>query len=347
MKQIKVGANEAGQRLDKLLIKILNKATKSFIYKMLRKKNIVLNGKKASGNEKLNIDDEIKIFLSDETFAKFSEDKSYDEGILDKNKVKLDIIYEDSNVLFINKKAGMLSQKDTKDSISLVEYIIDYMINNNELTKEQLQSFKPSVCNRLDRNTSGLIVAGKSLIGLQMMSDYIKNRVVDKYYLALVKGVVSKKKTAKAYLYKDSNSNKVTIIDESKVIDEKMSFNDKSSITKEYASIVTEYEPIATNEDVTLLKIKLITGKTHQIRAHLASLGHPLIGDYKYGDRKTNEFFKNKYNISCQLLHSYQMIFPKLDKDLIGMSEKKFVAKVPSYFKKIVDDYFDKNRVEI
>ena len=154
MQEIIVSANEAGQRFDKLLAKYLNEAPKSFIYKMLRKKNILLNGKKATGNEKLEVGDSVKLFLADETIEKFSK------LIVVKTKAKLDIVYEDENVLLINKPVGMLSQKAEAKDESLVEHIISYMMESGQLTEADLRKFKPSICNRLDRNTSGLVVAG-------------------------------------------------------------------------------------------------------------------------------------------------------------------------------------------
>ena len=170
MQEIIVSVNEAGQRFDKLLAKYLNEAPKSFIYKMLRKKNIVLNGKKATGNEKLTVGDSVKIFLADDTIAKFSKQE------IVRTKVKLDIVYEDANVLMINKPVGMLSQKaDAKDT-SVVEHVISYLLDSGQITEEELRSFKPSICNRLDRNTSGLIIAGKSMVGLQVMGGLFKER---------------------------------------------------------------------------------------------------------------------------------------------------------------------------
>ena len=165
MQEIIVSTNEAGQRFDKLLAKYLNEAPKSFIYKMLRKKNIVLNGKKATGNEKLGVGDSIKLFLSDETIEKFSK------VTVQKTKQRLDVIYEDENILLINKPVGMLSQKAEAKDESLVEHIITYLLESGQLTEEELRKFKPSICNRLDRNTSGLVVAGKSLLGLQKMGE--------------------------------------------------------------------------------------------------------------------------------------------------------------------------------
>ena len=175
MKELIIHDNEAGQRLDKLLRKYLSEAPGSFIYKMLRKKNIVLNGKKATGNEHLKKGDSVKLFLADDTIAKFqAAGKTVEESI--KNTVKLDVIYEDQNVIFINKPSGMLSQKAKETDVSVVENVTAYLLESGQLTRENLKTFRPSICNRLDRNTSGLIVAGKSLAGLQQMGELFKKR---------------------------------------------------------------------------------------------------------------------------------------------------------------------------
>ena len=261
MKSITVNKNEAGQRLDKLLGKYLNLAGKGFLYKMMRKKNIVLNGKKCDGSEKLAEGDEIKLFLADETIEKFSEVK-----IQKVKKTKLHIIYEDEHVLLINKPSGMLSQKAKEQDESLVEYLIDYLLDSGKLTKEDLRSFRPSVCNRLDRNTSGLVAAGCSLAGLQKLSAMFKDRSLHKYYLCVVSGSVKEKKRIEGFLKKDEKSNQVTI---------------SQKELPDSAPICTEYEPLMETESYTLLKVTLITGRTHQIRAHLASIGHPIVGDMK------------------------------------------------------------------
>ncbi|NLK26879.1 MAG: RluA family pseudouridine synthase [Clostridiales bacterium] len=344
MKQFIVLQNEAGQRLDKLLFKILDKAPKSFIYKMLRKKNIVLNGKKADGSEKLQVNDEIKMFLSDETIEKF-------RGTADSTIVEYEfnIIYEDSHLLIVNKPLGVLSQKADKKDVSMVEYILSYLLTTKQLTSEQLISFKPGICNRLDRNTSGLLIAGKSLLGLQEMASLLKNRALDKYYLCIVKGRVEGKKRIEGFLSKNEAKNTVTIHKEK---------------TKDSEYICTEYEPLQyskrkenTNNsrqntldnswksaegfgDYTLLQVKLITGRSHQIRAHLASIGNPIIGDYKYGDPKTNHYFKLNYQLEHQLLHSYRMVFPTIEGNLSYLSRKEFICEVPEKFKKIQKDLF-------
>lgn len=319
MKNIIVSSNEAGQRLDKLLVKYLNKAPKSFIYKMLRKKNITLNGKKAEGSEILSIEDEIKMFLSDETIEKFSE------LVVTKVKHDIDILYEDNHIIVVNKPAGLLSQKAVKEDVSLVEHVISYMLDEKKITMEELKSFKPSICNRLDRNTSGIVVVGKTLIGLQTMAKIFKDRSIHKYYQCIVKGVVKEKQLIEGYLLKDEKTNKVVIYDKEV---------EGSSL------IQTEYEPITHNGEYTLLSIRLITGKSHQIRAHLQSIGHPIVGDFKYGNRSVNEEFRHKFSLSHQLLHSYLLEFPKMNDALSNLSNKKIIAPVPDYFDRIIKDLF-------
>ncbi len=316
MQEIIVSANEAGQRFDKMLAKFLNEAPKSFIYKMLRKKNIVLNGKKATGNEKLNIGDSVKLFMSDDTIAKFSKTQ-----IVHTN-VKLSIVYEDEHILLINKPVGMLSQKATESDQSAVEHVISYMLDSGQISAEELQKFKPSVCNRLDRNTSGMLVAGKSLAALQQMGELFQNRTLKKFYRCLVVGEVKKGDFVKGYLTKDERTNKVSI----------MNYETEGS-----SAIETEYEPIWSNGKCTLLEVHLITGKTHQIRAHLAAQGHPIIGDYKYGNEALNRRYKEKYGLKSQLLHAYRLEMPKLSNSLSQISEKQFVAPLPNLFSMILE----------
>ncbi len=317
MQEIQITTNEAGQRFDKMLAKYLNQAPKSFLYKMIRKKNIVLNGKKATGNEMLQVGDQVKLFLADETIEKFSSVR------IQKTTQKLDIIYEDQNVLMINKPVGMLSQKaDAKDE-SLVEHVISYLLETHQLREADLRTFKPSVCNRLDRNTSGLVVAGKSLLGLQEMGELFKNRTMKKYYRCLVQGEVKERQYIRGYLQKDKTTNKVTVLETEK---------------KDSLPIETEYQPISTNGELTLLEVHLITGRTHQIRAHLASVGHAIVGDYKYGNRRFNEKYRQKFGLENQLLHAYRLEMPKMNGEMSNISEKQFMAPLPHQFTKILQE---------
>ncbi len=314
MREIVITANEAGQRLDKFLAKYLNEAPKSFFYKMMRKKNIVLNGKKATGDEKLIIGDSVKLFLADETIAKFSSVQ------IQKTKAKLDIIYEDQDVLFINKPAGMLSQKADKKDESVVEHVISYLLDSNQLTESQLQTFKPSVCNRLDRNTSGLITAGKSMKGLQELSRCFKERSMGKYYYAIVAGKLEKPQHLQGYLVKDERSNKVTI-------------HEQKHENADY--IETEYRPIWTCDEMTLLEVHLLTGKTHQIRAHLSWIGHGILGDTKYGNSEFNQKYGKKFGVKHQLLHAYRLDFPSETETLESLVGKEFIAPLPLVYKTI------------
>lgn len=314
MREIIVNENEAGQRLDKLLAKYLNKAPQSFFYKMLRKKNIVLNGKKVVGNEKLVVGDSVKLFLSEETIMNFSE------TVVELIKSDLDIIFEDKNILVINKAAGVLSQKAKPEDVSLVEHVISYMLETGELTKAQLKSFKPSVCNRLDRNTTGIVVAGKTLIGLQTMAFLFKERSLHKYYHCLVVGDMAERQRITGYLRKDEVSNKVRIYEQE---------------VEGTLPIQTEYTPLSAGNGVTLLEVKLITGRSHQIRAHLSSIGHPIIGDFKYGDKKQNQKYREQFGLTHQLLHSYRLEMPIIEDELSDLSNKIFIAPYPQLFKKI------------
>jgi len=343
--------NHAGQRLDKFLHKYLPEASNSFIYKMLRKKNITLNGKKAEGKEILQLGDEIKCFFSEETFAKFSgaapaegseqvnteskkdkktekkADKKADKGNISEyrkayNKLEnIRIIYEDQNVLILNKPVGVLTQKAESNDLSLNEWMIGYLLENGKMKEEELRLFKPSVCNRLDRNTSGLVLCGISLAGTQQLNDLIKNRKVRKYYRTICVGEVNSPGMLEGALTKDQKKNKVTIEEDGE------------------EAIKTAYTPIQKlNQKYTYLEVELITGKTHQIRAHLASIEHALVGDTKYGLGDVNQHFQKKYKLENQLLHAYRLEFPQLRGCLEPLSEMVFLAPLPKEFKAILKD---------
>lgn len=319
MQSFQIGKNEAGQRFDKYLKKLLPEAPGSFIYKMLRKKNITLNGKKADGSEKLKVQDEVKLFLSRETFAKFASPAlrfSRESVAGNYPYIPLDIVYEDADILIINKPAGMLSQKAKSADISANEYIIGYLLRSHAIAPEDLATFRPSICNRLDYNTSGLLIAGKSLKGLQDMAGQLNSRFIEKHYRCLVKGYIQKPQMIDGWLQKEENNNRVQIsrtkLTESKYI--KTSYTPLACYQKKFPShgdgCLKKIGFKDTNGDMdifTLLDVHLITGRSHQIRAHLASVGHPIVGDGKYGDKKINDFFARKFRIHAQMLQAYHI----------------------------------------
>lgn len=323
MREIIINKNEAGQRFDKLLFKYFNAAPASFVYKMLRKKNITLNNKKSDGKDKLAVGDCVKIFMTDETIDKFRSSKNIEASGKATHKISLDVVYEDENVIIVNKPAGVLSQKAKKNDISMNEYIIEYLLDTKQLSENELETFKPGICNRLDRNTSGLLIAGKSLLGLQVMSDMLKDRTFGKYYITVVSGEINGKTKIKGYLTKDSKYNKVKIYDKP---------------LKESSYIETEYECLKTNGKYTILKVKLITGKPHQIRAHLASVRHPIIGDTKYGRADINEIFRKKCGVKYQLLHAWQLKFDEMPDELKKLKQKTFEAKIPQLFENVFSE---------
>ncbi len=311
MKEFIVTAADSGQKCLKYCEKILPNAGTGFLHKMLRKKNITLNGKKTDGSERLKDGDVVRFFFSDETFANFADSKQMRISNIPSLK-KEHIIYEDENVLFYNKPVGLLSQKAKPDDISLNEMLLAYLGESEGVGKA-------SICNRLDRNTSGIVICGKTYQGLRTMNEMIAGRDVGKFYHCLVAGSLKRPILLKGYLRKDEKTNKVEIRDRA--------FDGASYIE-------TEIIPLAAGKNLSLLEVHLITGKTHQIRSHLAHLGHPILGDYKYGDAKVNSHYKQKYGVKSQLLHAYRLVFP--DNNILhNLSGKEFTAPKPAVFTKI------------
>ncbi len=368
MKELQVTSQDAKQRLDKYLKRMFPEMGTSFLYKMLRKKNITLNGKKATGSEQVLSGDLIQCFFSDETFDKFAGiasagagDSALDDNNLGNKKMfsgkdscleykkafdtlsGIAIIYEDEHILLLDKPAGVLSQKAKPEDLSLNEWMIGYLLNSSAVSEESLRRFKPSVCNRLDRNTSGLVICGKTLLGSREMSRVLKDRSLQKYYRTYVHGRMEGAKTLTAYHRKDTKNNEAAIC-----------FNASDAEKKAYDEIVTAYRCIEAKEEFSYLEIELITGKTHQIRAHLSAYGHPIAGDAKYGEKQNKVTMKGnaakketaQFKVGgaypqYQLLHAYRIVFPVLEGDLAYLSTREFVCEEPFAFLQFRQNYFE------
>lgn len=339
MQSFQIGPNESGQRLDKFLHKYLPQAGAGFLYKMLRKKNITLNGKRAEGKELLQTGDQVAFFFSPETFAAFrgiSETAGEYEKAYSALK-GIQILYEDAHVLILNKPAGILTQKAQKEDLSLNEWLIGYLLQAGKVTETSLETFRPSVANRLDRNTSGMVLCGISLGGSQELAKLLRERTVKKYYRTFVKGKVNGCAHIKGLLSKDERTNRVTV--SPLPAGESHCTVGRENLPPGKAAetmIETAYEPLQIFPDMTYLEVELISGKTHQIRAHLASIGHPLLGDPKYGDLNWNKKMQQKYGSKWQLLHAYRMEFPKLSGPLTGLSQRTVQAPLPGIYTRVL-----------
>lgn len=329
MQQIEITSQDAKQRLDKYLKRKFPEMGTGFLYKMLRKKNITLNGKKATGAELVQTGDLIQCFFSEETFNKFSGNALPDLEA-GKNEYKkaydflkdISVIYEDTHILLLDKPAGVLSQKAKPEDLSLNEWMIGYLLNNKSVTQDSLKHFKPSVCNRLDRNTSGIVICGKTLLGSSEISRMLKDRSLKKYYRTYVYGKMEGSQILTAYHRKNVKKNQAEI-----------SFIVSESEKKTVNEITTSYRSIETTNQYSYLEIELITGKTHQIRAHLSACGHPIVGDAKYG-------INTKNDPHYQLLHAYRVQFPALEGELSYLSHKEFICQEPAAFIQFRKQFF-------
>ncbi|MCI6610360.1 MAG: RluA family pseudouridine synthase [Ezakiella sp.] len=309
MINIEVKQNDANQRIDRFLLKLMPNANKNFMMRMLREKKIKLNKEKADPSKFIQEGDSIQIYFSDETFDKFSykEEKS-------KNNIKLDIVYEDENIAILDKPSGVLCHfANNLKEPNLVDSFISYLTDKREYNPRDEHSFVPSLCNRLDRNTSGLVIAAKNAESLRKINELIKEHKIKKYYFAIVKGELIYDGYMENSYSKNENKNMMNL--EKNLNSGKMM---KSKIST-----------IKSGKDFSLIKVELITGKTHQIRLQLKTLGAPIIGDNKYGDID----FNNKLNVkntNHQKLVSGEIVFPKIEGNLSYLSNKKFVSKYKS-----------------
>ena len=327
MKSFQIGAPDAGQRLDKYLQRLLKEADSGFLYRMLRKKNITLNGKKASGSERLAEGDQVSIFFSDETLTKFLGEEKRPQPA---GPQRFTVIYEDDQILVVNKPAGLLTQKSTEGDDCLTDQIAAYVLGQGGTLS---RGFTPSAANRLDRNTSGLVLAGKTLPGQQLLSRFLRDGLLEKYYLCLVAGTPPESGRSRLYWSKDETEN-VARISRDKA---------EGSLPIELA-----YRRLESYGVYSLLQVQLISGKSHQIRAQLAFLGYPVVGDKKYGERSLSEEAQAKLGrpLHHQLLFSHEVVFPPFQEEetlseaarteWIRLSGKRISAPIPPVFVRLI-----------
>lgn len=314
MKEFTIGQNDAGQRLDRFLAKAVPLLPASLAQKYIRIKRIKCNGKRVDRDTRLQEGDVLQLYINDEFFDKPREDNAY----LTVANPNLNIVYEDENILLVDKPVGMVVHEDESgDSDTLINRIKSYLYRKGEYHPENELSFAPALCNRIDRNTCGIVIAAKNAESLRILNQKIRDRELTKLYLCIACGKVTPDSaTLTAYLEKNSDTNTVKISDKK---------------TKSNLTIKTKYKVIAYNGENSLLKVDLLTGRTHQIRAHLAYIGHALLGDGKYGNNKLNK----KYGFKYQALCSYELQF-KFTTDagcLSYLDGKCFKAKAPDFVK--------------
>jgi len=311
MKELTITKNDSGQRLDRFVSKAVPLLPESLLQKYIRLKRIKVNGKGSKRDYRISASDVIALYINDEFFEKQREENSY----LKVGTPKLDIVYEDGNILLVDKKPGVLCHSAGKwDYNTLVANIQAYAYQKNEWRPREENSFAPALCNRIDRNTGGIVIAAKNAEALRILNEKIRYREIDKRYLCVVHG---KPKPAEGrlegYIFKDAKKNQVYV---------------KKKPEPGAKTAITEYKVLKTAGGLSLVECRLHTGRTHQIRAQLAAAGYPLLGDGKYGDGRQNKDFDEKY----QALYSYKLTFAfRSDAGILGyLKDKSFtVESVP------------------
>lgn len=319
MIKLEITENEQNQRCDRFLKKYLANAPLSVIYKVIRK-DIKVNKKRPKESTILNLGDEILLYIKDEDLEKWTAKKEKP-----RSEKQFDIVYEDEKLLIVNKPSGLLTHGNEEEKKNhLTNQVITYLIDTGSYVPRVEKIFTPASVNRLDRNTSGLVIFGKTSLALQELNQLMKDKnKIKKYYLTIVSNNLTEELHLKGKLSKMENKNMV-----------KVNENSKGKF------IETIARPMMSKNNFTLIEVELLTGRTHQIRAHLADVGYPLIGDTKYGNRKINDIVKKKFSLNSQFLHAYKLEFQGIDGNLEYMNGKKIEIKLPKKLNSIRDEIF-------
>lgn len=318
MIQIEISSNDQNKRLDKFVKKYLSKAPDSFIYKLFRKKDVKVNKKPKPIDYITQVGDVITIYITKEQEESFIEKKNVETS----SSMDFKVIYEDDNILVVNKPTNLLvhdGDDKLKNDDTLTKQVLNYLISTNAYNPSKENIFIPALAHRIDRNTSGLVVFGKTSIALQELFKAFKNHDgMDKEYETLVCGKVTEKGKIEAKLIKNEKT-KIVNVDETNGL-----------------KALTLYTPIKIYEDVSLLSVKILTGRTHQIRVHLKHINHPLVGDQKYGNRNSDMLAK-KYHMNGYFLHAKKLCFHNLENELAYLNDKEFVAPLFDWEVKLIN----------
>lgn len=350
MQERTVSPDEAGQRLEKYIKRKLPLAGTSFVYRMLRRKNITVNGGKADASSRVSAGDVVTFYLADETFAKFGGrlqgageahklPEQLNSRILERKRAALAayqelsgryralrVAYEDLNILAVNKPAGVLSQKASESDVSLNEWFLGYLFQTGFLTEDSLAEFTPSVMNRLDRNTSGLVLCAKTLSGSRMLAELLRERTLRKYYHMIICGRMEQEQIIEGYLAKEGHGNRVTV---------SAAPSPGAALTR---TILNPLKYVRLQgQEVTLAEAELVTGKTHQLRAHLQYIGHPILGDPKYGDPALNKAAAG-LGVRRQLLCCVRVEFPRMEEPFDDLSGRIISVRPPAVFDRVMEE---------
>lgn len=320
-----VTSSEANQTLEKYVRKVLKTAPLSFIYKLFRKKDVKVNGKREDAKYIVQENDEISIYVTDEQLEEFSRKKD----ISPNDNIKDWIIYEDKNVLLINKPRGILVQKDDKGiEKSLDQMVIEYLIFKGEYNPNNEKAFTPGPAHRIDRNTSGIVIFGKNIKSLSYLFELFRDHtLIGKHYLTLVVGDIDKDGVIEVPLRKNPDTKKVV----------------PAKIKDGAKEAKTIYHVVKRFGEYTLLDITLVTGRTHQIRVHMSYIRHHVVGDGKYGDFKVNNLFEREYGFSNQFLHASEVHFGDLHAPLEAIKRRSFQAPMPKEYEDLLEKLEEKN----
>ncbi|MGF6376474.1 23S rRNA pseudouridine955/2504/2580 synthase [Clostridiales Family XIII bacterium PM5-7] len=320
MIKVEIGKNEQNQRLDKFLRKYLENAPLSYIYKAIRK-DVKINGKRGKEDTFLLLGDEVTLYMTDEEIQSYQKKTRNFSA-----KRQFKIAYEDDEILVVEKPFGLLTHGDqTEKKNHLANQVVDYLIQQGEYNPRLEKTFTPAPVNRLDRNTTGLVLFGKTSTALQELNRMIRERdKISKYYMTIVSGKMKGEIRLQDKMVKDSKTNTITV----------------HNMDNEGREMETVARPLKTTLKYSLVEVELITGRTHQIRAHLAKAGFPIIGDVKYGKRSVNQLVRQRFDLNTQLLHAYKLVFHQSEGPMGYLNGLTVTATLPEDFDQIKQEIF-------